>query len=392
MRTVGIITTYRQPNFGSVLQAYALQRVIDKLGYRSQVIDYKYPNSYHFKHGHPINGKSKGFMSKAKRWVKQYIHLIFEWLGLRPVPKMKLLNKFINDEMNCTRQYRSYNDLHQHSPIFDIYVSGSDQIWNPNEMYGDMSYFYDFVPDGSKIISYSSSFSCDAVPEKYQKQYKHYLSRFTAISVRETNGINLVEELTGRKDAKLVLDPTLLLDKNEWMQLAQKSRKLKTPKKFILCYMLAYTYDPNEKMKELLKFVQMKYNLPIVSLSPLKDWDGGEYIRIEHHQSIGNYEFLRLFAEAEIIITSSFHGTAFSLNFGKPFLALQNGKSNADDRISSLLYNIEMQSQLIKTNTVLNEDISPYYDYNEEQIQLISKRNESIAFLEYSLTCKEYDS
>ena len=382
MRTVGIITTYRQANFGSVLQAYALQIVIDKMGYISQVIDYKYPNSYHFEHGlNSIKPKPKTCKYKLKRFVKDTL----EVLGLRKVSKMRMLNRFINKEMNCTRRYLSYDDLHKNPPHFDIYVSGSDQIWNPNTMFGDMSYFYDFAPDGSKIISYSSSFSCDLVPDKYIDQYKHYLSRYAAISVREKNGVKLVEELTGRKDAKLVLDPTLLLDKNEWMKLVQKSRKLRTPKKYILCYMLAYTYDPNEKMKELLKFVQKKYNLPIVSLSPIKDWDGGEFIRIEHHQSIGNYEFLCLFADAEIIITSSFHGTAFSLNFGKPFLTLQNGKSNADDRISSLLYNIGLQSQLIKTNTVLNDDVSPYYDYNEEQLQLNSKRNESIAFLESNL-------
>lgn len=386
MRTVGIITTYRQPNFGSVLQAYALQRVIDKLGYRSEIIDYKYPNAYHFEHGHPIKENSKFFLSKAKRWIKQNIHTIFEWLGLRPVPKMKLLNRFINKEMNCTRQYLSYDDLHENPPYFDVYVSGSDQIWNPNEMYGDMSYFYDFAQEGAKIMSYSSSFSCDAVPEKYREQYKHYLSRFTAVSVRESNGVKLVEKLTGRKDAKLVLDPTLLLDKNEWMQLAQKSRMLKTPKKYILCYMLAYTYDPNEKMKELLKFVQKKYNLPIVSLSPLKDWDGGEYIRIEHHQSIGNYEFLRLFADAEMVITSSFHGTAFSLNFGKPFLALQNGKSNSDDRISSLLSMVGMKSQLVTTNTVLGDQLLPYYDMKQEQQALTKCRKDSINFLSLGMT------
>lgn len=382
MRTVGIITTYRQPNFGSVLQAYALQRVIDRLGNKSQIIDYKYPNSYHFEHGlKTIKPKPKTCKYKLKRFVKDMLEI----LGLRKVSKMKMLNRFINKEMNCTRRYLSYDDLHKNPPHFDIYVSGSDQIWNPNTMFGDMSYFYDFAPDDSKIISYSSSFSCDTVPEKYKDQYKHYLSRYAAISVREKNGVKLVEELTGRKDAKLVLDPTLLLDKNEWMQLAHKSHKLKTPKRYILCYMLAYTYDPNEKMKELLKFVQKKFNLPIVSLSPLKGWDGGEFIRIEHHQSVGNYEFLRLFADAEIIITSSFHGTAFSLIFGKPFLALQNGKSNSDDRISSLLSMLGMQSQLIKTDTFLNDNVSPYYDYNEEQIQLNSKRNESIAFLESNL-------
>lgn len=380
MKTVGIITTFRQSNFGSVLQAYALQRIINNLDFNSQVIDYKYPNEYHYKRGCKIK-KSQTFIHK----IKFNIRNIFERLGLRRKRKMTMLNRFISREMNCTRSFCNYDDLHKNSPKFDIYVSGSDQIWNPNTMFGDMSYLYDFAPDGSRIYSYSSSFSCNSIPTEYKKQYKHFLSRYTAISVREQNGVKLVEELTGRKDTRLVLDPTLLLKKNDWLLLAEKSQKLRIPKKYILCYMLAYTYNPNDKMKELLKFTQEKYHLPIVSLSAIKDWDGGEFIRIEKHQSIGIYEFLRLFADAEIIITSSFHGTAFSLNFGKPFLALQNGKSNSDDRISSLLNKLDMQSQLIKTDTELIENITPFYNYEKELQTLEAIRNESIEFLKSNL-------
>lgn len=383
MKTVGIITTFRQSNFGSVLQAFSLQKVINQLGYQSKVIDYKYPNEFHYERGCRLS-KPKPITWKLE--IKFLIKNLLEMLGFRTVPKMKLLNHFINKEMNCTRRYISYNDLHNNPPKFDVYLSGSDQIWNPNTMYGDMTYFYDFVSDGSKIISYSSSFSCDSIPKKYQEQYKKYLSRYSAISVRESNGVKLVKELTERKDAKLVLDPTLLLDRNEWTQLAKKSRKLKTPKKYILCYMLAYTYNPNDKMKELLKFVQDKYQLPIVSLSPIKDWDGGEYIRIENKQSVGIYEFIKLFADAEIVVTSSFHGTAFSLNLGKPFLALQNGESNSDDRVSSLLKMTEMDTQLITTSMLLRDDISPYYDMAKESIILQKKREESLTFLRQSLS------
>lgn len=375
MNTVGIITTFRQSNFGSVLQAFSLQKVIDKLGYQSKVIDYKYPNEFHYERGCRLP-KPKPLTYKRK--IKSLIKNLLEVFGFRTIPKMKLLNYFIDKEMNCTRRYISYYALHNDPPLFDIYISGSDQIWNPHTMFGDMSYFFDFAPEGSKIISYSSSFSCDSIPENYQDQYKHHLARYSAISVRESNGVKIVEELTGRKDTKLVLDPTLLLDKNEWIQLAKKSRGLKTPKKYILCYMLAYTYNPNDKMKELLKFVQDKYQLPIVSLSPIKDWDGGEYIRVEKKQSVGIYEFIKLFADAEIVVTSSFHGTAFALNFGKPFFALQNGKSNSDDRISSLLSSVYMTTQLVTTETQLNDTLSPYYNVDSEQIALEKKRESSL--------------
>ena len=211
------------------------------------------------------------------------------------------------------------------------------------------------------------------------------MSRYSAISVRESNGIRVAENLTGRKDIKLVLDPTLLLNKSQWMQLAEKSRKLKTPPKFILCYMLAYTYNPEEKMIELLKYVQNKYQMPIITLSRINHWDGGELIRIEQEQNIGCYEFLDLVNKAEIIVTSSFHGTAFAINFGKPFLALQNGKSNSDDRISSLLSMVKLESQLVTTTSIVDDTLSPKYNTNIALSNLNKNREISISFLKNNL-------
>ena len=138
-------------------------------------------------------------------------------------------------------------------------------------------------------------------------------------------------------------------------------------------------------MKELLKFVQDKYKLPIITLSRINQWDGDTMIRIEKKQSIGCYEFLDLIDKAEIIVTSSFHGTAFAINFGKPFIALQNGKSNSDDRISSLLAMVKLDSQLVTTETNLSDNISPYYDAVKAIDKLNQIRKSSISFLKVSL-------
>ena len=381
-QTVGILTTFRQTNFGSVLQAYSLQKAIDNLGYEAKVIDYKYPNEYHRARCNRFKTPPPLTLSKK---IKILVKTLLEILGLRPIPKMKLLNRFIDNEMYCTDYYPTHHSIHCNPPQFDIYVSGSDQIWNPNTMYGDMTYFYDFAPNGAKIISYSSSFSCDFVPEQYVEDYKKYLARYYAISVRESNGKRLAESLTGRNDIKHVLDPTLLLNKEQWLKLAAKSRKLKTPPKYILCYMLAYTYNPEEKMKELLKFVQDKYQLPIITLSRINQWDGDTMIRIEKKQSIGCYEFLDLVDKAEIIVTSSFHGTAFAINFGKPFLALHNGKSDSDDRVGSLISKVNLNSQLITTETRIDNNINPYYNSSASLQKLQFLREESMSFIKNSL-------
>lgn len=365
MKTVGIVTTFRQENFGSVLQAYALQYVICEAGNDVKVIDYIYPNEYHYSRG--LKKRQLSLKTKLKIFVKD----IFRFLGLMPPKKMWLLNDFIKKEIHCTEVYNNYSQLHKKVPKFDVYISGSDQIWNPKTMVGDMSYMLDFAPEGALLMSYSSSFSCDSIPIEYKEEYKKNLLRFKVIAVREANGLKLVEEITGRNDAKLVLDPTLLLNKHQWDILADQAQKIKIPEKYILCYKLAYTYNPDKKMNELLDKVQKQHGLPIVTLSYLPGWCGGEMICLsEDKYRVGIYEFLDLFRKASIVVTSSFHGTAFALNFGRPFLALSESIGQSDDRISSLLNMVGLSSHLVTADAPIPNIINPDYDVDKEQISL----------------------
>lgn len=381
MKTVAIITTFRQPNWGSVLQAFSLQKVIDKLGYKSVVIDYIYPNKFHYSQGKPKYRHSLWY--RSKQLVKK-VMVLFHVMK-HQTTKMDLLNSFIKDNMNCTVAIKKKTSLKTLLPRFDIYVSGSDQIWNPNTMFGDMSYMFDFVPSGSKKIAYASSFSCDEIPHKYENEYRKYLSSYYAISVREQNGLDLAKKYSGLNNVKLVLDPTLLIEKSAWEKLATKSKKLELPNHYILFYMLAYTYSPNDKMVELLNYMQGKYEYPIVSLSERPLGFEGDFIPIAFKKEVGIYEFLYLFENADMIVTSSFHGTAFSVNLAKPFIALENGKSQSDDRISSLLRRLGMQKQLIFTDSIIDENLSPYYNVVEEQHKLEEMRQDSLSYLESSM-------
>ena len=253
MKKIGIITTFRQPNWGSVLQAYATQKAVESLGYKAQVIDYVYPNNYHIE---------RGYWHPTHIPIKRRIAI---WLGIVPPTKMMLLNDFIKKEMNVSKKIDSREELKDIANDYDIFLSGSDQIWNPNTMYGDMSYMFDFTPASAKRISYASSFSCSFIPKEYIDQYKSNLNRMHAISVREQNGADLVKQLIG-KDAKVVLDPTLLLDKAQWSELGEKSYGLDLPKRYIVCYMLGYTYSPDEAMSRLLSRIQKDLELPVLFL------------------------------------------------------------------------------------------------------------------------------
>lgn len=374
---IGIITTFRQANFGSVLQAFSLQYVIEKMGHNATLIDYRYPNDYHFKNGHP----------KKSFWItrKYKLRLFLGKIGLKPKNKMLLMNDFISQNVNCTKAYSSKKKLQSNPPIFDIYISGSDQIWNPNTMFGDMSYFLDFAPKTAKKIAYSSSFSCNTIPPKYQYEYKHFLQQYNSIFVREENGRQVAKILTGRTDIEVVLDPTLLLNRNQWAQYADKSSLKNIPQNYILFYMLAYTFNPQNKMVEILSKLQNQYNLPILSLSEKPTGFEGEFIQIEHTHTIGIYEFLDLFRNATMVVTSSFHGTAFALNFGKPLLALIDGEEKSDDRISTIMEKMGMNKQLINTKTPIDNSINPFYDVKGEQEILESERNRCLCLLKESI-------
>lgn len=371
MKTIGIITTFRQPNWGSVLQAYALQKVLDDMGYEAWLIDYRYPNDFHYARG---IRKPRSWWRNLPGNIKNRMEVV---LGRAPENKMILLNRFIRQEMRVTRWYESYDDLHQNPPQFDIYIAGSDQIWNPKTMLCDMSYLLDFAPETAKKFSYASSFSGVSIPESYKPDYQKHMNRLSAISVREHNGAKVVNELLGR-DAEVVLDPTLLLDRNHWMQIAERATVPQLPEKFILCYMLGYTYRPDKAMCGVLHQLQKQYEMPVVALNALPSDFHGEVFSLPRNYGIGAEEFLYLISRATIVASSSFHGTAFALNFGKPMVAVADIRQENDDRLTSLLrrLNLTCLIQTTEDNTPI-----PFYDFEMVQTRLCELRAKSMTFL-----------
>lgn len=378
MKTVGIITTYRQANWGSVLQAYALQQVIDNMGLESHIIDYAYPNEFHYNRGY----------KRSRSWLRNLpgdiVDRMLILLKQRPPRKMNLLNRFITQHMRCTRRFVSYEDLHQNPPLYDVYVAGSDQIWNPNTMLGDMSYMLDFAPEEALRISYSSSFASLSIPERLQSDYREDLSKFAHISVREKNGVSVIQELLGR-DAAVVLDPTLLLDRFQWTAIAQKATPVSLPDKYILCYMLGYTYNPDKSMSQILHLLQKQYQMPVIAMNQLPSSFHGEEFLLPKSYGKGIEEFLMLMNNASVVASSSFHGTAFALNLGRPIIALADGSSKADDRIPSLMSGVGLLDHVVYSNTPLPTKLHPEYDEEKEQHSLASLRSVSMEYLRKSL-------
>lgn len=325
MKKIGIITMHRPLSFGSALQAYALQKKISDLGYDAEIIDYQYPNQIH-------GFNRSGFKAVFNTVSSFFMNALF---GFPNVVKKKRFDEFRRKNIKLSRYYPTAESLVFNPPKYDIYCTGSDQVWNALFTKGDTSFLLSFIKGNKKKISYASSFSINYIPDEYKKNYLKYLAEYQTISVREESGVGLVRELSG-KEALWVCDPTLLLSKTEWDKIADQSH-IQIEGHYILAFMLCYSFNPYPEVQRIIDSVQRDTGLTVVYL------DGGKKDYLRHNskviKSAGPAEFVELIRHADYIITTSFHGVVFSSIFGKPFTAIiKNG--NNDSRIQSFLYKV----------------------------------------------------
>ena len=363
---IGIITMHRVINYGSVLQAFALQEIIERLGHKCQIIDYIYPNEYQYSRGllkekknlHYYLSKIRG---KAPRWKKE-----------------RLFHIFWKEHLKLSKTYKSYNSIHKKPPKYDLYITGSDQVWNTRWMKGDSTFLLSFVNDKPKI-SYSASFASDCLDIHYIDIFRKWLSCYKFIGVRESNSVSFVKELTG-KNASITLDPTLLLTANEWIKLASPKSFCKD--KYILLFMLNYSRDFSETIFKTIDIVHHNTGLKVISIGDYP-WKYKNKEIITSFNVFSPHDFISFFRDATYIITSSFHGTAFAVNFGKPFLTMVDNNKD-DGRISTLLKNLGLEKNMVTEETNLNI-INGYVNVEEEQIALSKLRANSLLFLKTSI-------
>lgn len=372
MKTIGIITIHKINNYGSVLQAYALQKECEELGYQAEIIDYDFPNDFH---RNKAIEKSPNTQSNEPKWIKYlYAHAILR--------QHKGIRNFVERYQHLSE--RKYHQVEEFAPpkmpSYDVYLTGSDQLWNPNHCFGDPTFMLHFAPDNALKVSYAACFGVNAIPEDLQIVYKKLLGRYKHISVRENSGANVIRNLIG-KEAEVVLDPTLLLDKEDWNGIATKKRIVK--KKYILCYFLNYSFNAFPYVDNLAKEIQKQtgYEIVRVARPPHK-------LQLSHTTyKIGASpeEFLALIRDAEIILTTSFHGTAFAVNYGKPLFSIVKDRNSSDDRQTSLLHNLGLDAQILAVDDNYPQVSQAIYDVEVEQEKLNQLRSASKQFLERAL-------
>ena len=362
---IGILTMHRVIHFGSVLQAYALQQVLLRLGYANEIIDYVYPNEFH--------------LGKKHRTLKELIYNCLSKILIKKHEEENKIASFIkNDLIKSPRSFNSPERLATKCPEYDIYITGSDQVWNTDYLKGDTSFFFSFLPANRKKISYAASFGRFTFKGEKAKQWLNNLETYKAVSVRERKAAEIIKDYTGH-DVRVVLDPTLLLTKDEWENFAGQSTCINGD--YMLVYVLTYAWQPFPYALEVIESIEKKTGLKVVVLEPMSlknshpEW--------EYMDNLSPEEFVNLFKNANLIITTSFHGTAFSINLQRPFISIISDSAANDDRILSLCQNVGLTNNLLMEGSTI--DHIPATDFSEAQKKLDDLRKDSISFLKNSI-------
>ncbi len=368
MKKVGVITLHRVTNYGSVLQTYALQETIKKLGYDVEIIDYR-------PHRITMMGMLKGL--KNKKSILQKSLIIRTGVRIIMIPsyvlRFKCFSKFIHKYLKITKKmYKKESEIIEEDFDYDIYCTGSDQVWNSdwNEKF-DGPFYLNFVDDKHKKISYAASFGRENLEKWEEKETKKWLSRYSFISVRELSGIEILKRL-GITECACVLDPTLLLNNNEWNKLS--SSKFNGKK-----YILVYNLNRNKKIYKYAENLSKKTGLPVKYIS-YQLHDFYKYGRM--YCNIDVEDFLSLIFNATYVVTDSFHGTAFSINLNKQFIIIFPDKFST--RIKSILKLTGLENRIAKDEFDL-DIVNNIIDYDKVNNIISNEREKSIKWLNESL-------
>lgn len=363
---IGILTFYSAKNIGAQLQALALSLVLKNMGHQVSFVRYEpdyliKPYSF-FRNVHSKNG----LLSCIKQVLLHVSFDTFTWLKT-----VCHYRKFQTEYFSITLgEYNEPSDLKKSA--FDAIIVGSDQVWNPEITNNriDSMYTLDSSLPGIRKISYAASFSESHITKTEIATLVERLNDFSKISVREKHLEDLLSSYV-RKPIEVVVDPTLLMPKEEWLKIIPKSRLVR--KKYVLVYQArGCKSDVLSEAKKLAREIHAE----------IIDASGMNYrIRKNGMQYVNPIEFLNLVYHAEVIVTASFHGTALSLILEKPFysIRLDDGR---DGRVYNLLESVGLLNRMVRKNeTIINEEI----DYSSVRQKLKALRISSVNFLNEAL-------
>lgn len=380
MKKVGIITILKVNNYGAELQAYATQKIMNRIGYDAEIIDYLYyRNIKHIKERCSLPFYPYPLKYRLKEWglrAKDYLERLYKTSVY--TKRESRFNEFHNRFNRFSlKQYRKYSELFENPPIYDAYCVGSDQVWNPRCYTNLSAYFLKFAPSNAIKFSYASSFGVKELPKNAKLQYKECINGLSHISVRENTGIDIVKNLVGR-EAKLVADPTLLLSKNDWKEVEQPLENIPQ------AYVLVYELHPIAMIMALAKEIANRNNLKIVRIC--KDSNSkSDNADVIYVKDAGPSEFVYLFNNADAVVTNSFHGTAFSINFNKNFYCVLSLKQSNNSRQINLLNKCGLMDRIVYDSDGMPQLDNISIDFTKANEALDMLRTDSINYIKTAI-------
>lgn len=358
-KRVAVITFHRALNYGAILQAFALENILAQIGVCAKIIDYRCPHIECVYRPFDVR-HCKNLFSGIKKCIKSF----------ELMKKRHNFNEFTKKYLTVTEKCRTKKDLKKATSGFETIITGSDQVFNPDAVGGDFSYFLNFADPDIKKIAYAASIGYGSFPQKYKSKCIEHLKSFESISVREKSVCKTVARLID-KPVENVLDPTLLLSSSKWINIAKKPHNL--PDKYILVYMMEGCKYTIEKARALAQ--DREFELVLINPTLKQRQTCRDFIM---YTAASPEEFVGMLAKAEAVVTNSFHGIAFSLIFEKEFYAeASNAEKSA--RIIDLLSLFGLSDRLLPNEK--NKKI----DWEKLNLQLLKEQNKSISWLKKSL-------
>lgn len=379
---VGLVTCFLD-NYGACLQAYALQQAIINTGCNCEIVQYLEPDGY-VKDKTMIKRLLRNFVYYILQMINKVSHASYYYQRIRYLSFVKFRRRL----KFHPHKYFTTQEVFKHPPEFDCFVCGSDQIWNPSFYNGNnLVYHLDFAPKTAKRIAYAPSVGLSKMPEEYLDEFCRLILKYDSISVREASGAKIVKDATGRECA-VVLDPTLLFNKDWW----HTSLQIKNTQKKEKPYIFLYLFGTRAYIGEFVEHVQKLTGMQIITI-PFCEREMNQNYDVRLYADPTG--FLSLISNASLVITDSFHATAFSINFNVPFYALmrfdENDPKSMNSRLRNILGLVDLESRLVCGKEDFPDQIDFDIDFTNANRLLEAKRIKDMSFLTTSIRGKQLD-
>lgn len=357
MKSIGILTFHGVTNYGAVLQAYALSRCIQNKGVNCEIIDYQ--NKVLKKQYNPFSAINLN-MKHPKRFIKNLLlipHILI---------RNRRFKKFRYEYLSMSKPVTE-NNIDTISEEYDVLISGSDQIWNFNCNGNDKNYFLNFAKNQNVICySYAASTSTAFFTEEIKSLYSELLQHYRMISVRERTTIEKLKDIIN-KEVRVDIDPTLLLDREEWAKMALAP----VEDKYILVFLMTHSHYILEQAY----LLAQEKGLKVIYINLYEPFINKKY---NSKYSISPNQWLGYIQNASYIITNSFHGTVFSLIFEKQFAVYVIGDEGKNERITQLMTITGIEGYVLREK---DELVFNNIDYKEVQVRLDSEKKKSLDYI-----------